>query len=510
MKELKELIYILSLNKTKQIRKYGFLQDETGRLMTFYKGLLKGEWKADEEAAQEILGVAPKHKTYRRLKNTLKEELLNAILFLDLDNGDYSDLQKAYSASHKKWMQISNLRMHFAKNVSKSLAKSSLKTAIKYDFTSLIIDLSRQLRITNAAYFGDEKEHQYYTDLIKKYSDILLLEIQTETIFTSITKHYVKSKAKQNKLFDLYINDYQNLEPFFGKVDSYIFHSYGYLIGVNLYLSINDFETTTKICRKGIEYFENKPYNHRTGKLVFLYQLTVCSIQLENYEETRATIEKCYSLTKRGKHHWFRTIENHILLCLHTNKYEQAWELFKTAKKSKGFQHLLAVVKERWVLHEAYIQFLIEIGKAGKDVRRDKKFQISKFLNEVPTFSQDKRGLNIPILIIQVLFLLARNKYDKASLRIESLSKYNNRYLKKGANFRTSCFIKMLIISANQGFQPHATALKAKPILDKLTEHKTVFANQSAEIEYIPYHYLWEHYLTVLKKGNRRQVAKMS
>ena len=428
MEELKELTYILSLNKTKHIRKYGFLQDESGRLITFYQGLLNGEWKTDEEAAQGVLCVTPKHKTYRRLKNSLKEELLNAVLFLDLDNGDYSDMQKAYNASTKRWVQISNLRMHFAKNTSNSLAKSNLKTAIKYNFTSLIIDLSRQLRITNAAYFGNNKEHQYYSSLIEKYSKVLLLEIQTEDVFTSITRHYVKSKANQDQLFNLYINDYQKLKPFFDKVDSYVFHSYGYLIGVNLYLSINDFETTAQICRNGIKYFENKPYNHRTGKLVFLYQLTVCAIQLENYEEATAVIQKCYPLTIKEKHHWFRTTENHFLLYLYTNEYEKAYKLFQNAKKSKGFQHLLPIVKERWILHEAYIRFLFEIGKAGKDIKHGEKFRVNKFLNEVPTFLQDKRGLNIPTLIIQVLFLSARGKFDEATQRIESLSKYNSRY----------------------------------------------------------------------------------
>lgn len=59
------------------------------------------------------------------------------------------------------------------------------------------------------------------------------------------------------------------------------------------------------------------------------------------------------------------------------------------------------------------------------------------------------------------------------------------------------------MISAKQGFQARATEVKAKPVLDKLIDHKIVFANQSAEIEYIPYHYLWGHYIDVLKKGSR-------
>lgn len=109
MEQLKELVYILSLNKTKKIRQYGFLQDESGRLLEFYKGMVEEKWNTDEEAAKALLGLDAKHKTYRRLKNKLQEELLNAFLFLDFDNSSHSDIQKVHHDCYKNWTQISIL-----------------------------------------------------------------------------------------------------------------------------------------------------------------------------------------------------------------------------------------------------------------------------------------------------------------------------------------------------------------------------------------------------------------
>ena len=106
MEGLKELVYILSLNKTKKIRQYGFLHDETGRLLAFYKGLVTDKWNTDEEAAKDLLNLSPKHKTYRRLKNKLRENLLNAFLFLDFEKGTYTDMEQAYYSSVKIWAQI--------------------------------------------------------------------------------------------------------------------------------------------------------------------------------------------------------------------------------------------------------------------------------------------------------------------------------------------------------------------------------------------------------------------
>jgi len=504
MEQLKELIYILSLNKTKKIRQYGFLQDETGRLLEFYKGLVNEAWNTDEEAAQALLNVDAKHKTYRRLRNSLKEELLNAFLFLDFENSNHSDIQKANHFCYKQWAQVAILVGLAVKKNYIQLTKQLLKKAVEYDLTFIIIESARLLKRTNAAYTGSQKDHEYYSALTKKYSKILLLEIQAEDIYTSIGRHYAKSKATQKHLFDLYKKDYESIIPHMGKVDSYVFHIYGYLSGVTLYMSINDFKSTAEICRSGIAYFENKSYNHKAAQLAFLYQLVICSMQLGNFEESKAAIEKCCLLAKVGKHDWFRTLENHFLLCLYTSENAKAWELFQTAKKAKGFPHLLPAVKERWILHEAYINFLVEIEAAGDKVKKDKKFKINKFLNEVaPAFSQDKRGLNIPILIIQVLFLWNYKKFDDAYQRIEALSKYNSRHLKKEDDtYRTALFIKMLEVSAKYGFQPEETKTNTSEYFDLMDEAEIVFANQSAEIEYIPYHFLWKYGMQVLDRVN--------
>ena len=123
------------------------------------------------------------------------------------------------------------------------------------------------------------------------------------------------------------------------------------------------------------DYFENLNYNHRSAMLIFLYQFTICAVQLKQFEEGKIAIEKCYNLVRKGENHWFRTLENHFLLCLYTSEFEKAWELFQTAKRAKGFKHLLPTVQERWVLHEAYIHFLVEIGKAVENIKPDKKFR---------------------------------------------------------------------------------------------------------------------------------------
>jgi len=142
---------------------------------------------------------------------------------------------------------------------------------------------------------------------------------------------------------------------------------------------------------------------------------------------------------------------------------------------------------------ESYIHFLVYINKITP-IREDKrfnKFRMGKFLNSVPTFSKDKRGLNIPILVIQIVFFIVRKDFDKAVNRIESIEKYCSRYLKKGDNFRSNCFIKMLLQIPISGFHKAGTERRAKKYFDQLKGVSLEIANQANEVEVIPYEDMW-------------------
>ena len=125
-------------------------------------------------------------------------------------------------------------------------------------------------------------------------------------------------------------------------------------------------------------------------------------------------------------------------------------------------------------------------------------FRLKKFLNDIPIFSRDKRGYNIPVLIIQILFLIVNKKYERLSDRMEAIEKYTTRYLKKNENFRSNCFIKMLLQIPKRNFHRVAVERHAKKYRDKLKSVPLSIANQAYEVEIIPYAHLWEYVLESL------------
>ncbi len=158
--------------------------------------------------------------------------------------------------------------------------------------------------------------------------------------------------------------------------------------------------------------------------------------------------------------------------------------------------------KEIWIIYEMFTNYLITQNKITAENNRSVKIRLGKFLNEVPAYSKEKRGLNIPILIIQVLIYIQQKQYGKAIDRIDALEKYCSRHLKKENDFRSNCFIKMILELSKSGFHPVATTRKAEKLFQKLKAHPLDVPNQSHSIEIIPYETLWEIAIGSLdKKG---------
>ncbi|MBK8192314.1 MAG: hypothetical protein IPK76_03665 [Lewinellaceae bacterium] len=123
---------------------------------------------------------------------------------------------------------------------------------------------------------------------------------------------------------------------------------------------------------------------------------------------------------------------------------------------------------------------------------------MAKFLNETPVFSKDKRGMNIPILVVQLLYDVLDERFDAGIDRVEAVEKYTSRYIRRDEHFRSNCFLKMLIQMPEAAFHKEAAARKAERYLTQLGEMPLEIADQAHEIEIIPYEDLWGMILEML------------
>lgn len=287
--------------------------------------------------------------------------------------------------------------------------------------------------------------------------------------------------------------------------DAYRLHLCGYLIRNMVYSSINDYENTIQMCDKAIHFFESKAYTAHLPLQIFYFQKIVCYTQLKEYHKGKIAAEQCIVLMEEGSYNWFKLQESHILLAFHTREYQSAYTIFLETVNQSQFQFLSSNIAEMWKVYEAYIQYLILVEQV-KTKAHDKRFtafRLNRFLNETPLYSKDKRGMNIPILIIQILLLLHKKKFTALTDKMEAIEKYCTRYLRQDDTFRSNCIIKMLLHIPAARFHQTAVIRKVQQYLDKLQTVPLNIANQTHEIEIIPYEDLWNFAITSL--GNNFQ-----
>ena len=138
--------------------------------------------------------------------------------------------------------------------------------------------------------------------------------------------------------------------------------------------------------------------------------------------------------------------------------------------------------------------YLSKIGKIESEEARAQaaRFKVGKFMNEFSLFNKDKRGMNIAILIIQILYTIAERDYEQSIERIDAMEKYCSRWLKEKDTFRSNTVIRMLLQMPVAHFHKEGVARKTAKLVKSLHSVPLEVARQTHEIEIVPYEDLWE------------------
>jgi tetratricopeptide (TPR) repeat protein len=318
-----------------------------------------------------------------------------------------------------------------------------------------------------------------------------------------ISIDYITSKSPKKYKSEQARKFLEELKPSLEKYpNSYWLPLCANLISIHERMVVFDYINTAEVCRKAIQFFEAKPYETKLPIALFSHQLLVCLVMMKAYEEAEIVAQKAEKLVPNGSLNWFRGREQFLVLQFHCRRYEEAYETFQSVTRHQKFKSMAESEQEVWRIYGAYFEYFIMTGRISpnkKSTRR--KFKLTKFLNEIPTFSKDKKGLNIPILLIQILFQLEAHHYDKVEDRLLALEKYATRHLnEEDASFRTACLVKMLRFMPQNGYNLKKLIPKTKNLLIRMSKVPVMIADQLHEIEAIPYEDYWKYATVSLEK----------
>lgn len=515
MDTLKELAHLLTRNKAKSIEVLDVRKHKESKLNEFYYLLSEGAFATDEDAAAHFYPEQQGGSNYRKLKAALKHRMLNSIFFIDIKKSHYTDRQSAYYECYKDWAAVNIL---LAKNAYKScleLSRKILRYAEKYEFTELSRDICKMLRLHYGAQVGDTKQYRIYRGQYERYEELCRWENVAERYYTDIMIEFVNSKERKEHMAQQVDEALQELEVYCRESESYRLNMYYYLIKLIRRSMDNEFEEVFNAGTEMAEFFERKTYTAATPlQIAYYYQLLACT-QLGRYDDGQKIAHKCLELQTEGSFNWFKYQELYFLLAMHSGEYAEAYRIYGVVINSSRFKFLPENIQEIWTIFWAYLYYLHRTGHLeAEDISGQfSKFRLGRFMNETPIFSKDKRGMNIAILIVQILLLIEQEKYHVAIDKFDSLQKYCSRYLHKAETLRSYYFLKMLLCFPKGNFHQAAVMRKAAPFLSKLEAIPLENASQTYKIEILPYEQLWQIAIDTAKlkiyveHGNRRKTS---
>ena len=329
MQDLKELVYIVTRNRLKTIEIIGDATDAPSRVTDFYDALVEGKFETDDEAAAYFYEGDKQHSGYQKLRGNLKSRLINSLFFIDTKDNDVSERERAYYQSYREWAAAKILFSKNASHAATSLCHKILKTAKRYEFTELAVDITRTLRLHYGTREANIKKFEQYNEQFKAYERVWHMENLAEELYADLTISYIHSRLDKMALHETAMEYYSRLRQEATSPDaSYHLYLGASMLEISIYTSINDYESAIGVCKKSIAFFQEKPYAAKIPLQIYYYQLMVCHIQLKKYEAGKEDSEKCLSYLEEGTYNWFKYRELYMLLSLHTSQYQEAYRIF--------------------------------------------------------------------------------------------------------------------------------------------------------------------------------------
>ncbi len=502
MRDLSELVHSLPWTKLQVSAVWEVLLPAETKMARLFSLLQADADLTEAEAALQLYGDAGAVARLRSLKSKLKERLLSVIFLLEPHSLGFTDRQQAYTECQRRWSTALILLTRRVPGVAVEQLEQMLHHARYFEFTELAMSAVFHLRHYYGVVAGDVEKYLLYRDLYRQYQTLWAVENQAEELYTDIICSMANTRAPQHALRTQAEAAFRRVERHLQTYNSFRLHLHGRLLQMFIYSSGNDYRTVAALCEDALAFFQAKPYKSTSALQVFYYQFLVCCIQLRDFGRGQAIIRQHSDVYPAHSLNWYKVQELYFLLALHTRHYDDAFDLCRSIAQDPKLDKQPPATREMWKIYEAYAQFLARIRRA--DRRPDPHFRMGKFLNEIPLFSKDRRGMNIPVLIVQMLFDILLKRYDAAIDRMEALSKYTDRYVRKNEHFRSNCFMKMLLQIPQAAFHREAAVRKAQRYRDLLGRVPLDIANQPYEIEIIPYEDLWEMVLDILPRQRVR------
>jgi hypothetical protein len=504
MDSLTELIRLVTKKRIKKVE----LFDESSRnkssnYFKLFEGIHSGHYRSDSDAARDIYNCDPSEKKYLILKTRLKQKLLNTLFFLDFEDDSIPDYQNAQYECNKQLYCAKVLLMSGSKRIAIPTLEKTLRRAQESQLIDIELECAKILR----AHFSTSnqyKEFLIYKSIAEQAEQKLHAENLSDKYYQELVAIYAKSKANRVKVKKLAEKYSRILQDDFKRYESIKLSMNFFRIKTMFHQFSDDYQAAVETTTQTEEYVKRTLKFQPPARLEELaIQKMNFFLHLKDFSRGEAHAENAAMVFEEGNINWFTFHEYYFLLCMHTERYMRAAEVFHTVVERPNFRLLPEGKKERWKVFQAYIHYIYKTQKIReiRPVIQNAKthFRLNEFLLEKPAFAKEKRGLNTAVLSIQILFLLEKMEIDQISERVTAVEKYCRRYPKKDVNFRSECFISLLVNMKNENYRFYQTRKASEKMHEELKSMLMEYHGGNRALEVLPYEFMWNRVLEKLK-----------
>lgn len=505
MTDLKEFAQVIDGYKLRQIevltRPLRPGVPET-RYRIMYHALAEGQVRDEAEGAQ-LLGLDAKGRPFRRFLMEFRRRLFAPLLFLDTENSpNFNSTQKANFECLRKLATFQTLVYRHCPENAHILAKTIIELAINNDVTLVALEMATFLKRYYVERVPDPEQYLYYKEYVEKLRLDWVAENKSMESYQAVIAPAVKSKSTQLQIAKRAQALVDSLSQYKEKCNTIIFVSGYYATKYIGEMSRFHWHDAIAVCDEAIQILAQKNCTSPRIMSVFKVHKVICLTMLGRYAEALDLNSEVIQAEIEGSRNWFLYLDNQMLVSLKASNFQFAYEAAAKIYANKNFVAMPQSIKESWTLLAAYLILANRNQVINPAVQLEKvlNFRLNKFLNQVPNYSKDKKGLNVPILIAQFLFMLQAKKFDEAYNKLIALRKYRVKHFNtEDGYYRTQLFIRMLCTVASSSFSKKIFMHKTADMIKTISQIPKGHPDQHFKIEIVPYEVLWQWVLNCLE-----------
>lgn len=440
--------------------------------------------------------TTPNVRAMQRLQSRVQAKLLNQLYFLDHSDPRHLVSRRYQLECLDLLHKVSILYAEGEYVLTERLLLRTLRLSEAGEFTDYTVQSARLLRTL----YAEQRKVLAYNKMAKlllKAQQLQACEMEAERIYSDTQLALARTVSSRRAVLPLVPGYIEQLEGLHRRARTFTTFNYLYRLRMAYEELQGNYDEILRLTAAAAVLMRDGKLNERRFDKRYNHYISIFAcLRSRQAQRGLKLAQKYIQDFHPSSGNWFYFQEHHLLLALHAEQYEYAQQLLQTTSKNPAYAKQRPAALERWDLYRGYTEF-VQPSQGTGPVRRQ---QMAQWVLQLPEFSRDKRGHNVAILVLQLLYFLRERNLEEVLVRLERLRKYQQRHLREAGVLRSRLFLRLLQVIADKGFDVRQAKERGKTLLQQL-QNAPPPGQAFAEVEIIPYEHLWALVLKLLREG---------